>query len=197
MRQGILGLSGNKPPLTAWLQISEGFDRISILVDKVSPKEREERYKILQESLNLQPDEQFSFKGFGTFMKLHGWEQTIAERVTTTNDEQVTSGKSVETSTKKWNIWRREGDEWKLEVELRSVADFSDYFTKFKSDLSFSELSVFDGFVLCEPEMNVKTPKYAEVAYFELPLGGILRAKSIFKDLILCLLNKGIEILLL
>ena len=138
-------------------------------------------------SERLQPEEGKAFKGFGTFMKLHGWEQPAGE---------IKMQKATEIQDPKnqsWKIWRISGDNLACEVVLKSVVDFSSYFEKFKSDLSFNDLSNQDGFLISDPEISTKNieSNYYEVAYFELPIGGMLRAKSIFKDLIMCLLNKG------
>lgn len=137
--------------------------------------------------IRLQPEESIVLKGFGTFMKLHGWEQPAGE---------IQMQKASEISDQKndaWKIWRISAETLSCEVELKSVVDFSSYFEKFKSDLAFNDLANRDGFLISDPNISTKNieSNYYEVAYFELPIGGILRAKSIFKDLIMCLLNKG------
>jgi len=77
-------------------------------------------------------------------MKLHGWEQPEGlVRTLAPLPDQPKSSIST-----KWNLWRIENEQLRVEVGLADVADFSNYFAKFKSDLSFSILENFDGHVL-------------------------------------------------
>lgn len=77
------------------------------------------------------------------FMKLHGWERP---ETPIGNLEPININKEVQV--KKWNLWRIANEKLAVEVQLSGIVDFSDYFSKFKSDLSFSILDNYDGIVL-------------------------------------------------
>ena len=76
------------------------------------------------------------------FMKLHGW-----ERPETPNGNLEPININKEVQVKKWNLWRIANEKLAVEVQLSGIVDFSDYFSKFKSDLSFSILDNYDGIV--------------------------------------------------
>jgi hypothetical protein len=97
---------------------------------------RAERFDSLRNLLKLHDDEILTFKSFSTFMKLHGWEKCENQ------------SKNLDKTNKIWTLWRIENEELKSEKNLSDIEDFSNYFSKFKSDLNFSTLENNDGLVV-------------------------------------------------
>ena len=111
------------------VKVSEGFDRLAILMDKVTKEQRAERFNQLAGILGLAQDENFTMKTFANFMKIHGWE--LNEK--TTKDSKKPSQARVEP--KQWRVLIQKGLNWEQKLKSYKNGDIKEYIIA--ADLSF------------------------------------------------------------
>jgi len=173
----------------ACFKISGSFDRISLLFEKCEPSEREKRFDRLHNLFDLKDDEKWVFKSFATFMKLHGWEQP-----SDTLQATPASRRKSEVKITNWVIgYLDEKEKFRSDFKLKGITDFAEQFSKFKKEANFANLENMTGFLVSHANSNFTNLKsnFQEVAYFELPTSGYMRANTIFKDLITSILENG------
>ena len=88
------------------VKVSEGFDRLAILMDKVTKEQRAERFNELSGFLGLSQDENFTMKTFANFMKIHGWELT---EIISKDSQKISQPKK---EPKQWQILTQKGKKW-------------------------------------------------------------------------------------
>lgn len=103
------------------VKVSEGFDRLAILMDKVTKEQRAERFNELSGFLGLSQDENFTMKTFANFMKIHGWELT---EIISKDSQKISQPKK---EPKQWQILTQKGQKWEKKHKSYKNGDIKEY----------------------------------------------------------------------